>query len=184
MRRLTLSSALTLLLLAACGTGGQTPPSSGDDAFVRAHFEECREAYRLSYGRDIKVGEVRSVMPRDVASVVSKMSWGERSVPCQLSGPVIDRPGVTDPSPIALEVLTSMPKGTTRMLFVPLGEDSSNCKTRGGGILIPYEPDSVCDEFFVDCTGVIGSGERNCPHTCVCKVECGQGAGRDCEECP
>lgn len=177
---LVLSMVIALFALASCSA--KNPPAKKGD-FVSDNFADCQRTYKHFYGRDLQRDQVRAVPASDVESFVKTVKWGGGTLPCEIAGAIGGRPGVgPDPSPIALEITAPMPKGITRMMFIPRDENSS-CKPKRGGVLI--DPVAECDEGqTIDCSGVIGGEgtDRSCMHTCVCHVVCGDGG--DCSMCP
>ncbi len=150
--------------------------SSPDDAnnkFKDENLAKCQIAFHRIFRKSLDTFSINIITLEEVKSVVKKFSWGELSVPCEITEITGRKSSVIDPVPAAFEIFDAQGKGQS-LIYIPTGKVS--CPSPNNGYFLD---DKDCHSAIV-CSGQKGNGEAPC--LCDCNFVCG-GASRECPDC-
>jgi len=153
-----------------------------DKAFQLKAISKGQSAFKQFFGGEMTVDNTKVVSAQEFRDW-----WKENSK--QLPTDICDinfvlNGGVTDPSPIALDVSGAMKtKSHSKMMYIMFPEVVPCKNTLAGFFATPLE----CDDEppATRCNGGIADGmdsTQTCVKTCVCYEVCGQ-SDADCTEC-
>ena len=178
MKATTISALV--IIMCACSPAGKQIAGNKNEEFIKQHFQSCKRAYERAFHKEVRPDQVRAMEPKEFVAFVKDRGWGKSGIPCEISGAIDigNRPGVTDPSPIAMEVFPADPG--ERSVFLPTNV-SSSCKGKRGFIIPAAGCSHGWDDVEIQCDGQT-SDEKSCTDPCICRAVCGEG-NDNCTPC-
>jgi len=173
--------ALLVMLNCACSPSGKQLAGNKNEQFMKEHFQVCKRAYERAFHKELQPDQVRVIAPKEFVAFLKDRGWGKSGTPCEVSYAIGigNRPGVTDPSPIAMEI--SFPSDPAEgSVFLP-ANPLSNCKGNRGFIIPAAGCSRGWDDVEVQCDGQT-SDEKSCADPCICRPVCGEG-NDNCTPC-
>ena len=172
MKRTLVTILITGMLSVSCAP---KTPTSGTDDFLKANIEQSKTSFKKVYGGDLNETDVKVVTVQELNQWIKDGPWASRELPCELKE-ILSGGGVTDPSPIALDVSGSAPAGASRLLYVPI-HSKVTCPSAKSDFFLDDVTACTEDKKVMVCNGGIGG---SC--TCSCIFVC-DAAPTDCNLC-
>jgi hypothetical protein len=173
-----ISATVAILILLILAGFSSCRRSHIPTAYEQKVYKLCKTGFMNFFKKELQLSQVKEVNRQEMSKFASVLNHETISgLPCELKDILVVDPNVTDPSPIAVEIVGTGVWGNDRVMYVPHNQATSCLPgDRGTGWFIQGARD--CTEHAIE-EGQHGGTDCECDQAICCGC-----AYHVCSHCP